>query len=67
MAEVQREARLGCWYDNIATSLLGASSKGEKSDGDDEVLKALEEKYDALKDKLLAEVSRAVESLAWAR
>ena len=57
LAEVQREARIGCWYDNVAGSLLG-SSKREKQDGEEEVVKALEEKYDALKDKLLAEVTQ---------
>ena len=54
---MQRQARLDCWYDNVAGTLLG-SSKQEKLDGEEEVVKALEEKYDALKDKLLAEVSK---------
>ena len=57
MAEVQREARVGCWYDNIANSLLGDSSQKDVKEGEEEVVRALEEKYDALKDKLLAEVS----------
>lgn len=56
MAEAQRMARLGSWHDNVATSLLGASQQSEKKAEEEEVVKALEDKYDALKDKLLSEV-----------
>ena len=59
MAEMQRMTRLGCWHDNVANSLLGASTKNENRAEEAEVMKALEEKYDALKDKLLAEVKKA--------
>ena len=57
---VQHQARRHRWYDNIAVSLLGQKSVGHKPDGsnipsEEELLGALEEKYDALKDKLIAE------------
>ena len=57
---VQHQARRHRWYDNIAVSLLGQKSAGHKPDQDnipseEELLGALEEKYDALKDKLIAE------------
>lgn len=51
-------------YENLATVLLGDRSKSddetEEEQGTSEatVLKALEEKYDAMKDKLLIEVSQ---------
>ena len=57
---VQHQAKRHRWYDNIAISLLGQKVGGHKPDGDniaseEELLGALEEKYDALKDKLIAE------------
>ncbi|XP_076812765.1 uncharacterized protein LOC143459471 isoform X1 [Clavelina lepadiformis] len=56
MALLQRQARVDCWYDNVAGTLLGGGRvDGNKQNEDDQVVKALEEKYDALKDKLLAE------------
>lgn len=53
-------ARCEKWYDNIATSLLGIKRKGAQrastvAPSEEELVEALEEKYDALKDKLLAE------------
>ena len=57
---VQHQARRHRWYDNIVVSLLGQKTPGHKPDRDnipseEELLGALEEKYDALKDKLIAE------------
>lgn len=57
---VQHQARRYRWYDNIAVSLLGVKKHARKPDQADipteeELLDALEEKYDALKDKLIAE------------
>ena len=57
---VQHQARRLRWYDNIAVSLLGQKTRGHQPDGEnipteEELLGALEEKYDALKDKLIAE------------
>lgn len=56
----QHQARRHRWYDNIAVSLLGMKVSGQKSNqdnvpSDEQLLGALEEKYDALKDKLIAE------------
>nr|XP_039263423.1 trichohyalin-like isoform X2 [Styela clava] len=52
IAKVQWKARSERWLDNVAESLL---RKPEVSSQEDEVLKALEDKYDAMKDKLYAE------------
>ena len=61
MALLQRQARVDCWYDNVAGTLLGGGGGGRvdrnEQTEENQVVKALEEKYDALKDKLLAEVS----------
>jgi len=45
-------------HDNIAAVLLGERSRSEEGEDQEErqLLKALEGKYDALKDKLLIEV-----------
>ena len=54
IAMLQRQSRVHSFHDNVATALLGSvTDAGE----DSEVLKALEEKYDAVKDKFLADVS----------
>lgn len=44
------------WNDNVAGSLLGTGGFSSTKDEEKELMKALDQKYDALKDKLLAEV-----------
>ena len=55
---VQNVARKGKWYDNVAAALLGIKrSQGERvHTTDDDIVDALEQKYDALKEKVLLEV-----------
>ena len=53
-------ARCEKLYDNISTCLLGIKRKGVQraittGPSEEELVEALEEKYDALKDKLMAE------------
>ena len=53
-------ARCEKWYDNIAACLFGMKRKAAEraslaTPTEEELVEALEEKYDALKDKLLAE------------
>ena len=47
------------WYDNLAACVLGLQRKqaraGAEESAEQELVEALEQKYDALKDKLLAE------------
>lgn len=45
-------ARNEKWFDNVAAILL----QSDLSDEEEEIVDALEKKYDALKDKLIAEV-----------
>lgn len=58
----QNMAREEKWYNNVAPIIMGRSqSTAEKQEGEEnneetEVVKALKDKYDALKDKLLMEV-----------
>ena len=47
----QIQAWKECWYENVATVVLRYEGRGT----DDELLQALDKKYDALKDKLLLE------------
>ncbi|XP_070559138.1 trichohyalin-like isoform X2 [Ptychodera flava] len=49
---VHNTARTQKWYDNVATTLLGGK---QKMTTEETLMKALEDKYDALRDKLLAE------------
>ena len=61
----QSVARDEKWHDNVATLLMeqGNStviSEDELKEEDTEVVKALQEKYDALKDKLLMEASLSI-------
>ncbi|XP_077983007.1 uncharacterized protein LOC144437842 isoform X2 [Glandiceps talaboti] len=49
---VQNMARTQKWYDNVAGVLFDVT---QKMTTEDKMVKALEEKYDALRDKLLAE------------
>lgn len=48
------------WYDNLAASVLGLKRKQARltteESAEEELVEALEQKYDALKDKLLTEV-----------
>ncbi len=56
MEQLQAQLKLmgnGGWYDNIAVVLFAGGA--ESSATDDDVLQAVEEKYDALNDKLLIE------------
>ena len=58
----QSMAREEKWHDNVATLLFDQGSstvenEDELEGEDTEVVKALQEKYDAMKDKLLMEVS----------
>ena len=58
----QSVARDEKWYDNVATLLIEqgnstVTNEDEVKEEDTEVVKALQEKYDALKDKLLMEVN----------
>lgn len=59
LQQVQLMARQQKWYDNIAATLLGVNrtrnASSAQAPSEDELVEALEEKYDALKDKLLAE------------
>ena len=61
----QSVARDEKWHDNVATLLMEQgnstviSEDGLKEE-DTEVVKALQEKYDALKDKLLMEASLSI-------
>nr|CAB3228489.1 trichohyalin-like [Phallusia mammillata] len=55
LAQVQRQARADGWCDNVAGSLLGLEDAHQRKEEEEEVLRALEDKYDLLKDKLLAE------------
>ena len=72
MQTVQAMARCEKWYDNIATCLLGIKRKGTQrvstvAPTEEELVEALEEKYDALKDKLLAEsLMKQVGDAEWA-
>ena len=57
----QNMAREEKWHEHVATLLLEqgnstVESEEELKEEDTEVVKALQEKYDALKDKLLMEV-----------
>ena len=63
---VQAMARKQQWYDNLANTLLStdqpirAQQEGEPlSEEEEKLVKALEEKYDAARDQLLAEVCHA--------
>ena len=57
-------AREEKWYNNVASVLMGrdhsvteSSEEGSETNNEEtEVVKALQDKYDALKDKLLMEV-----------
>lgn len=53
--QVQFIARLHSWNDNVAQAVLRAKDQGDGVT-ENQLVKALENKYDALKDKLLAEV-----------
>ncbi|XP_032219683.2 trichohyalin [Nematostella vectensis] len=59
LKQVQFLARRERWYDNIAAALLGVKRlpkcANSQAPTEDELVEALEEKYDALKDKLLME------------
>ncbi len=55
MKQVQFIARLHGWNDNVAHAVLQVKGQGEEVT-EEQLVKALEHKYDALKDKLLAEV-----------
>jgi len=61
MVKVQRMLQKEGWHDNVAHVLVGKSEKkAQDGDGDDEdkqMVDALEEKYDALREKLLEAVS----------
>ena len=64
---VQAMARKQQWYDNLANTLLStdqpirAQQEGEPlSEEEEKLVKALEEKYDAARDQLLAEVCHAL-------
>nr|XP_018667550.1 trichohyalin isoform X2 [Ciona intestinalis] len=49
LGKEQEKARIQGYHDNVASSLLGTNDE-------EEVIQALEDKYDAIKDKYLAEV-----------
>ena len=57
---VQHQARRNRWYDNIAMTFFGQKTAARKHSehkvpSEEELLNALEGKYDALKDKLIAQ------------
>ena len=56
----QKVARQEKWYNNVTLILMGdgqtVAENEEVNDKETEVVKALQDKYDALKDKLLMEV-----------
>lgn len=50
-------ARQKCWYDNVANILLSVEEISGQDDPEKELITVLKQKYDALKDKILMEVS----------
>lgn len=44
------------WYDNVACILLSVEETNDQGDPEKEMVYALQQKYDALKDKILMEV-----------
>jgi len=54
---VQEMARKQHWYENVSTVLLSPDTQTENEDPEQEVINAVNRKYDSLKDKLILEVS----------
>jgi len=50
-------ARKQHWYENVSTVLLSPDTQTENEDPEQEVINAVNRKYDSLKDKLILEVS----------
>lgn len=50
------KARVRQWYDNVAAAVLTSATISEALNPEQEILTALNQKYDALKDKLILEV-----------
>ena len=63
LIKIQQLARQLQWNDNIASALLGikvmTSLKEEDANGEMEIMEALKEKYDALKEKVYLEALKA--------
>ena len=63
LKQVQFIARANGWNDNVAATVLVTKADSEKVT-EEELMKALESKYDVMRDKLLAEVSAVVSQVA---
>ena len=53
---MQVKARSKQWYDHVAAAVLTAGTIAEALNPEQEVVDALHQKYDTLKDKLIYEV-----------
>lgn len=65
LKQVQFIARANGWNDNVAATVLVTKSDTEMVT-EEQLLKALESKYDVMRDKLLAEV-RPLQFCCWTR
>nr|XP_006823325.1 PREDICTED: trichohyalin-like [Saccoglossus kowalevskii] len=66
LKQAEMIARSQKWYDNVASIMFGIAHQQLTSE--DELVEALEEKYDALRDKLLAEaLMRQFSETQWAK
>lgn len=58
---MQIKARKRQWYDNVAATVLTSGTITEALNPEQEILTALTQKYDAMKDKLILEVGFTVQ------
>lgn len=65
LVKIQQLARQSKWSDNVAVALLGVKMLASADEAEDELVDALKEKYDALKEKIFLEALKAKFGDAW--